>query len=95
MVLEKAFDIDLRTIDWRMGDKDSLPVNRMSLTMNGGPDSDDEKFFVPFVFSTNGRPYLKQIETESGTWFRDARKPFNHRRALSDWPTIWPVLLMP
>jgi type I restriction enzyme R subunit len=55
----------------------------------GGPwqDSAREEFFVPFVFSTNGRPYLRQIETESGIWFRDTRKPFNHRRALTDWPT--------
>lgn len=44
-------------------------------------------YLVPFVFSANGRPYLKQIETESGIWFRDARKSGNHRRALSDWPT--------
>jgi type I restriction enzyme R subunit len=50
----------------------------------GGPW---EGFRVPFLFSTNGRPYLKQIETESGIWFRDARKATNHRRALSDWPT--------
>ena len=42
---------------------------------------------MPFVFATNGRPYLKQIETESGIWFRDARKATNLRRALSDWPT--------
>ena len=42
---------------------------------------------VPFVFSANGRPYLKQLETESGIWFRDARKATNHRRALVDWPT--------
>lgn len=46
-----------------------------------------ERFLVPFVFSSNGRPYLKQLETESGIWFRDVRKPFNHRRALMDWPT--------
>jgi hypothetical protein len=26
---------------------------------------------VPFVFAANGRSYLKQIETESGIWFRD------------------------
>lgn len=51
------------------------------------PDVGKDKFFVPFVFSANGRPYLKQIETEGGIWFRDARKPSNHRRALSDWPT--------
>ena len=50
----------------------------------GGPW---DNFRVPFLFATNGRPYLKQIETESGIWFRDARKPTNQRRALIDWPT--------
>lgn len=45
------------------------------------------EFQVPFVFSTNGRPYLKQIETESGIWFRDVRKPTNRRRALVGWLT--------
>ena len=50
----------------------------------GGPW---EGFRVPFLFASNGRPYLKQIETESGIWFRDARKPTNQRRALNDWPT--------
>jgi type I restriction enzyme R subunit len=39
------------------------------------------------VFATNGRPYLRQLETESGIWFRDVRKATNHRRALADWPT--------
>ena len=54
----------------------------------GGPWPDGkDHFFVPFVFSANGRPYLKQLETESGIWFRDTRKPSNHRRAMSDWPT--------
>jgi type I restriction enzyme R subunit len=42
-------------------------------------------FNVPFVFSTNGRPYLKQLETESGIWFRDVRLGSNHRRALTGW----------
>jgi type I restriction enzyme R subunit len=50
----------------------------------GGPW---EAFRVPFLFATNGRPYLKQIETESGIWFRDARKATNQRRPLVDWPT--------
>ncbi|WAS06276.1 type I restriction-modification system endonuclease [Gloeomargaritales cyanobacterium VI4D9] len=45
------------------------------------------EFYVPFVFATNGRPYLKQIETESGIWFRDVRKPTNRRRALAGWLT--------
>ncbi len=44
-------------------------------------------FSVPFLFSTTGRGYLKQIETQSGIWFRDARSPTNARRALNDWPT--------
>lgn len=44
-------------------------------------------YAVPFVFAANGRAYLKQIETESGIWFRDTRRPTNHRRALVDWPT--------
>ena len=51
------------------------------------PDSGNEQFFVPFVFSANGRPYLKQIETHSGIWFRDTRKASNLGRALVDWPT--------
>lgn len=50
----------------------------------GGPW---DGFRVPFLFATNGRPYLKQIETESGIWFRDARKPTNQRRPLVGWPT--------
>ncbi len=55
----------------------------------GGPwvETDTSPFLVPFVFSANGRPYLKQVETQSGIWFRDARKTSNHRRALVDWPT--------
>jgi len=45
------------------------------------------EFRVPFVFAANGRPYLKQLETESGIWFRDARKGTNLRRAMNGWPT--------
>ncbi|CAL4867090.1 hypothetical protein MMA231_01340 [Asticcacaulis sp. MM231] len=42
---------------------------------------------VPFVFATNGRAFLRQIQTASGIWFRDTRRTANHRRALPDWPT--------
>jgi type I restriction enzyme, R subunit len=48
---------------------------------------EEPPFRVPFLFATNGRPYLKQVETQSGIWFRDARNPTNLRRALTDWPT--------
>ena len=47
----------------------------------------EPSFRVPFLFSTNGRPYLKQLETQSGIWHRDARDPTNRSRALADWPT--------
>lgn len=40
---------------------------------------------VPFVFATNGRPWLKQVETESGIWFRDTRLATNLRRAVMAW----------
>lgn len=50
----------------------------------GGPWGD---YRVPFLFSTNGRPYLRQIETKSGIWFLDARRKTNHARALEAWYT--------
>jgi len=40
---------------------------------------------VPFLFATNGRPYLRQLEDQSGIWFLDARRPTNHPRALDGW----------
>ncbi len=40
---------------------------------------------IPFVFATNGRPYVKQMLTKSGIWFRDARRDSNLPIALSDW----------
>jgi len=45
------------------------------------------EYKVPFLFATNGRPYLKQIETKSGIWFLDARRSNNHPRALQSWYT--------
>ncbi|MCD1645312.1 type I restriction-modification system endonuclease [Aurantimonas coralicida] len=59
--------------------------------------SDDEKpldgawqdgldsYRVPFVFATNGRPYVKQLETKSGIWFWDARRAENEATALPEW----------
>lgn len=37
---------------------------------------------VPFVFATNGRPYLEQYDTKSGVWFLDLRKSDNAPKAL-------------
>jgi type I restriction enzyme R subunit len=48
---------------------------------------DARPFNVPFLFATNGRAYLRQIETKSGIWFLDARRDTNHPRALEGWYT--------
>lgn len=44
-------------------------------------------FRVPFVYATNGRPYHRQFLAKSGVWFRDARRPHNHGKALDGWHT--------
>lgn len=61
-------------------------VDGLELT---GPfiDADGPPLRVPFLFATNGRPYLKQIAEKSGIWFRDARKPQNLASALPGWYT--------
>ncbi|MDX5437753.1 MAG: type I restriction-modification system endonuclease, partial [Pontibacter sp.] len=43
------------------------------------------KYKVPFLFSTNGRPYLEQIKTKSGIWFLDVRKETNNAKPLQGW----------
>jgi type I restriction enzyme R subunit len=45
------------------------------------------EFKAPFAFSTNGRPYLKQVETLSGIWRRDLRDNNNPAEVLAGWPS--------
>lgn len=40
---------------------------------------------IPFVFSTNGRPYLDQHKELSGIWFRDCRRAQNNRKPNDGW----------
>jgi len=49
---------------------------------SGGPWN---QYKVPFMFATNGRPYLKQLEQQSGIWLLDGRDPTNHPRPLHAW----------
>jgi len=42
-------------------------------------------YAVPFIFATNGRPYLAQYAEKSGIWFQDLRDPMNLPRALHGW----------
>ncbi|WP_312529525.1 type I restriction-modification system endonuclease [Paracoccus sp. (in: a-proteobacteria)] len=44
-----------------------------------------EAFRVPFVFATNGRPYVRQWVTKSGIWYRDARRVANHATPMTSW----------
>lgn len=45
------------------------------------------EFVAPFAFSTNGRPFLRQVAALSGIWRRDLRKPTNAAEPLTDWPS--------
>ncbi len=42
---------------------------------------------VPFAFSSNGRPFLRQIPTKSGIWFCDLRRADNLGHVLDGWYT--------
>ncbi|MFG6415475.1 type I restriction-modification system endonuclease [Roseateles sp. DC23W] len=46
------------------------------------PDGQGGHFAVPFVYSCNGRPLVKQSAEASGTWFRDLRHPSRLRKPL-------------
>lgn len=50
----------------------------------GGPWA---KYRLPFLFATNGRPFLRQLQTKSGIWFLDGRRAQNHSRPLESWFT--------
>lgn len=47
----------------------------------------ENAFRVPFAFSSNGRPYLRQLAQQSGVWFCDLRRPENLSHALDGWYT--------
>lgn len=51
------------------------------------PDEAEGHYKVPFVYSCNGRPYVPQLEEQSGTWFRDVRSASNTKRALPTFHT--------
>ncbi|OUC13586.1 MAG: type I restriction-modification system endonuclease [Alkalinema sp. CACIAM 70d] len=51
-------------------------------SLPGGPWG---PYKVPFVFATNGRSFLQQLQTKSGIWFCDLRRPENLRRPLQTW----------
>ncbi len=48
------------------------------------PKGDEEHYQVPFAYSCNGRPFIKQLAEKSGTWFRDLREPANLAKPLQN-----------
>lgn len=49
------------------------------------PAAQGTEFHVPFAFSTNGRPFLRQLATKSGVWFCDLRRADNLSQPLDGW----------
>ena len=47
-------------------------------------DGQGAHFTIPFAYSCNGRPFVKQHEEASGTWFRDLRHSSNLAKPLQN-----------
>ena len=45
------------------------------------------EYRIPFAFSSNGRPFLRQLATKSGIWFCDLRRAENLGHPLDGWYT--------
>lgn len=63
--------------------RDFQPSEETELDGSGwGPE---QEFRLPFAFSCNGRPFLRQLRSSSGIWFRDLRRPSNLPVVLESW----------
>ena len=60
------------------------PAWQLEGRSTGWPDAQGQAFQIPFVYSSNSRPFLPQLAEQSGTWFRDVRSPANLARPLTD-----------
>lgn len=69
--------------DWLVEDAADLAGDWDAGKVDGKP----QRYRVPFLYATNGRPYLRQVEHQSGIWFLDARLSTNHPHALVNWHT--------
>jgi type I restriction enzyme, R subunit len=78
----KNTDVSGALIQAKRYSRDYLPPDGVTLTGEVWG-----QYQVPLAFSSNGRAYLKQLETLSGIWFVDLRHSTNHARALQDWYT--------
>jgi len=81
----KRFDVD-------------IPAKHSSQTLRYARDVDSKgyplpegspwvDYIVPYAFTTNGRPYLKQLQEKSGIYYQDLRLPTNKACAIDGWRT--------
>jgi superfamily II DNA or RNA helicase len=68
-------------------ERTGFPFSVVELAQRGCVRMREPLSFYVALLARDGRSYLKQIETESGIWFRDTRRSANHRRALANWLT--------
>lgn len=68
-------------------DASMIPAWSEEGRIKGWEDGVNSVYQIPFVFSCNGRPYIKQSAEHSGTWFRDVRSPDNTRYPLESFIT--------
>jgi type I restriction enzyme R subunit len=63
---------------------DMLPPWELQGLSIAWPFAEDGHYHVPFVYSCNGRPFVKQLSEQSGTWFRDVRRNSNLAKPLNN-----------
>jgi type I restriction enzyme R subunit len=63
--------------------RDFQPSEETELKAQGWGSAGE--FRIPFAFSSNGRPFLNQLRTKSGIWFRDLRRSDNLAGPLERW----------
>ena len=63
--------------------RDFQPSEESELKAQGWGSAGE--FRIPFAFSSNGRPFLNQLRTKSGIWFRDLRRSDNLAGPLERW----------
>lgn len=59
----------------------------VEVTLSNDNWGNDAAYRVPFAFSSNGRPFLRQLSTKSGIWFCDLRRTDNLGHPLDGWYT--------
>lgn len=60
---------------------EAVPVYEISWQDTSG----EQRFKIPFCYSTNGREYRAAMKTKSGIWYRDVRHTTNMSKALPEW----------